>query len=355
MKKIIILLVIGAAAVAAYLNVSSDEAAPAKGKRGPSVVSVVVTPVASQVLQDRVEALGTAKAKESVTITSKVTEKVDSLAFDDGDMVAKGQLLLTLRQDEQQAMVKEAKIQLADHIREFQRIDSLVTNQTIAELERDRLQTLIDTARAKLSQAQAELSERSIKAPFAGRLGLRQVSLGSLVSTGQSITNLDDISIIKLDFSVPERFLGDLQPGKKVEATTVAYPDDVFHGIVRSIESRIDPVTRAVMIRAEINNEDGRLLPGMLMKVRLINAEHQTLVVPESAIIPNQADHFVYLVDDSGMVTRQQVKIGIRQRGVVELVDGVEEGQQVVIRGAMKVRMGQKVNATQSEAWITKE
>ncbi|GLP94760.1 efflux RND transporter periplasmic adaptor subunit [Paraferrimonas sedimenticola] len=354
MKKIIIALLVIVAAGAAYLQFSPKEAAKGPQKRGPGVVNVVVTDVTEQVVQDRVEALGTTRAKESVTITSKVTEKIDSISFDDGDMVSAGQLLVTLRQNEQAAKVRAAKVQLADHIREYQRIDSLVTNQTIAELERDRLQTLIDTARANLSQSEAELQTRSIKAPFAGRLGLRQVSTGSLVSTGQEITTLDDISTIKLDFSVPERFLGDLRPGSSVEAISAAYPDKVFRGTVKSLDSRIDPETRAVVVRAEIPNQDGLVLPGMLMKVRLIKAEHTTLVVPESAIIPLQADHFVYLVDDSGMVERKQVKIGIRQRGLVELVDGVSEGQQVVIRGAMKVRVGQKVNATTSEPWVTK-
>jgi membrane fusion protein (multidrug efflux system) len=219
----------------------------------------------------------------------------------------------------------------------------------VAELERDRLQTLIDTTRAELEQAQSSLNDRSILAPFNGRLGLRQISVGSLVSPGTVITTLDDISTIKLDFSVPERFIQDLEPGKKVEAKAVAFPDVTFKGVVTSIDSRVNPITRTVIVRAEIPNPELRLLPGMLMKVKLIKRSREALMLPESAIIPIQNSHYVYSVNADKVIERKQVTIGIRTRGWVEILDGLALGENVVIRGLLKVHPGDKVQTEFAE------
>lgn len=229
MKKIIIIIAILAAGWFGYQSMQPQAPQQAKVKLTPNVV---IAMAAMAPVRDEVEAIGTNKAFESVTITPKVTDVVTSLKFDDGDIVKKGDLLVQLQNAEQIAKVKVAQVKVSDNQRELARISSLVTSRTVAELERDRLQTLIDTTRAELEQAQSSLNDRSIVAPFNGRLGLRQVSVGSLVTPGTEITTLDDISKIKLDFSVPERFIQDLQPGKQVEAKAVAFPDEIFKGKV---------------------------------------------------------------------------------------------------------------------------
>ncbi|MGS0682006.1 efflux RND transporter periplasmic adaptor subunit [Shewanella sp. 125m-7] len=345
MKKIIIILTL--LAVAAYLYWQQPPAQPQKKSR--PTPNVVITKAAMQPIRDEVEALGTSKANESITVTPKVTDVVTQVNFNDGDLVQKGRLLIQLQDSEQRARVTVAKVKVKDHQRELERIRSLVTSQTIAELERDRLQTLIDTAKAELAQAQSALGDRSIKAPFSGALGLRQVSVGALVSPGNAITTLDDISVIKLDFSVPERFLQALALGKKVEATAVAFDDEVFKGKVVSIDSRINPKTRTVIVRAEIPNPTQRLLPGMLMKVMLIKTSRDALILPESAIIPIQDRHYVYVVNDEDVIEQKQVSLGLRKRGWVEIIDGVVLDEQVVIRGLLKVRPGDKVKVTFSE------
>lgn len=341
MKKIILLLVLLAAAAIGYQQWHQQQA-PAERKARP-VPNVVVYKAAIQAVRDEVEALGTSKAYESVTITPKVSDVVTSIRFDDGQIVKQGQLLAKLQDAEQQARVELARIKVRENTREFDRISSLVTSKTVAETERDRLQTLIESARAEVEQAQAALRDRQITAPFNGRLGLRQVSVGSLVTPGVVITTLDDISVIKLDFSVPERFIQDLLPGKIVEASAVAYPDKLFRGKVVSIDSRVNPTTRAVVVRAEIPNPDGQLLPGMLMKVKLIKQNREALLLPESAIIPIQNRHYIYLANSEGVVEERQVTIGLRSRGWVEILEGVELGEQVIIRGILKVRPGDKV------------
>ncbi|AQS35833.1 RND family efflux transporter, MFP subunit [Shewanella psychrophila] len=319
------------------------------GKKHRPIPNVVVAKATIEPIRDEVEALGTSKANESITVTPKVTEVATKINFEDGDIVKKGRLLVQLQDREQRARVKVAKVRVNDHRRELDRIRSLVTSQTIAELERDRLQTLIDTAKAELEQSQAALADRKILAPFNGRLGLRQVSVGSLLTPGTVITTLDDISVIKLDFSVPERFLGSLAIGKTVEATAVAFPDELLKGKVISIDSRINPTTRAVIVRAEIPNPDNRLMPGMLMKVTLIQQSREALILPESAIIPIQDRHYVYLVNDENVIVQHQVTLGLRKRGWVEVLEGVELNELVVIRGILKVRPGDKVKVQFSE------
>ncbi|ABZ76878.1 efflux transporter, RND family, MFP subunit [Shewanella halifaxensis HAW-EB4] len=345
MKKIIIILTL--LVVGAYLYFQQPPAEQVKKSR--PIPNVVVTKAEIQPIRDEVEALGTSKANESITVTPKVTEVVTEVNFNDGELVQKGRLLVQLQDSEQLARVTVAKVKVKDHQRELERIRTLVTSQTIAELERDRLQTLIDTAKAELAQAQSALKDRRISAPFSGALGLRQVSVGALVSPGNAITTLDDISVIKLDFSVPERFLQALALGKQVEATAVAFDGEVFEGKVVSIDSRINPKTRAVIVRAKIPNPKQRLLPGMLMKVKLIKTSRDALILPESAIIPIQDRHYVYVVNDEGVIEQKQVSLGLRKRGWVEIIDGVVLNEHVVIRGLLKVRPGDKVKVTFSE------
>ncbi|GIU47026.1 efflux RND transporter periplasmic adaptor subunit [Shewanella algidipiscicola] len=345
-KTIIILMILAAIAGAYYYNNPSSSQLSIKPRPIPNVV---IAKVEMQPIRDEVEALGTGKANESITVTPKVTDMITELNFEDGDIVEKGRLLVRLQDREQIASVTVARVKMNDHKRELARISSLVTSQTVAALERDRLQTLIDTAKAQLEQAESALKDRRIIAPFSGRLGLRQVSEGSLVTPGTVITTLDDISTIKLDFSVPERFLQSLKVGKTVETSAVAYDGELFSGKVISIDSRVNPTTRAVVVRAALPNQDLRLLPGMLMKVKLIKQNREALIIPEAAIIPIQRDQFVYLVNDDNVIEQRQVKLGIRKRGWVEIVEGLQVGEQVVTRGILKVRPGDEVKVQLSE------
>ncbi|UAL41596.1 efflux RND transporter periplasmic adaptor subunit [Shewanella inventionis] len=346
MKKILLLIAIVSIALFGYFSFEPEKS---QSQRPRAIPNVVVAKVEVMPIRDEVEALGTGRAYESIIVTSKVSEIVSEINFDDGDIVEKGAVLVRLRNDEHKAKVAVAEVKLAENLRELERIRSLISSKTIAELERDRLQSLIDTTRAEVEQAKAALNDRVISAPFAGRLGLRQVSVGSLVTPGEQISTLDDVSKIKLDFSVPERFIQELIPGKLVEAHAVAYPDRVFKGVVTSIDSRVNPETRAVVVRAVMANADLSLLPGMLMKVKLIKQSREALLLPEAAIIPIQDKHYVYLVDQDNKVVQQQVTLGIRSRGWAEITDGLSVGQQVMIRGILKVRPGDEVKVQQAE------
>ncbi|WP_417345477.1 efflux RND transporter periplasmic adaptor subunit [Ferrimonas sp.] len=354
MKKTIvagIVLAVGVAGAIYHKETSKGDGARGKPRGTPSVV---VTQVAAESMRREVEALGTVKARESVVMSVKVTEKVEAVHFDDGQRVEAGTLLLTLSDGEQQAKLRAARANLQEQQREFNRIKDLVQAKTIASSELDRLATSVDVAKATLAQYQAELDARYLRAPFSGVLGFREVSPGTLVTPGTEVTTLDDIQVVKLDFPVPERFLSQLNPGRSVEATAAAFPERVFTGTVVSIDSRVDPVTRAVVVRANIENPDLALRPGMLMTLKLITEQRDTLVVPEESIIPLQQRHYLFVVTPDNRIEQREVEVGLRIRGRAEILSGVNAGEIVVTRGIMKVRPGQEVNTRSGEPFTVR-
>ncbi|RLV61729.1 efflux RND transporter periplasmic adaptor subunit [Parashewanella curva] len=355
MKKFFLVSLVIALCVLGYYFLNPESQSPQHKRPSNIITPVVVTKVETKKLTDELEALGNIKANESIDLTSKVSELVTHLYFDDGAMVRKGQLLVQLRDASQQAALRQAKVALANDERDLRRIVQLVKDKSIAETEKDQAQTQIDTAKAQVKSAIADVRDRKIVAPFSGRLGLRQVSVGALVTPSTVITTLDDLSTVKLDFSVPERYLQTLQVGKEVEAKAIAYPDETFKGKVKSIDSRIDPETRAVVIRAVLKNPQMKLLPGMLMTVNLIKDHKTSLVLPEDAIIPRQNRQYVYVVDDKNKVVQKQVTVGIRKFGIVEITSGLKEGESVITRGQLKVRPGSTVQPHTQENFTFKK
>jgi membrane fusion protein (multidrug efflux system) len=200
---------------------------------------------------------------------------------------------------------------------------------------------------ARVAGARSQLNDTIIRAPFAGRVGLRNISIGSYVSPGTVITTLDDTSVIKLDFSVPEVFLAALQEGLAISARTSAYPEVEFKGKVSSIDSRLDPVSRAIVVRARIDNKDGRLKPGMFMTVKLMRADSAALMLPEEALVPEGNKKFVFVVRD-GKAMRTEIETGRRRPGEVEVTAGLAEGDVIVTEGTQKVRDGAPVKVMQA-------
>ena len=196
----------------------------------------------------------------------------------------------------------------------------------------DAQRATMESTRARLDATRARLSDRVITAPFAGVLGFRQVSPGTLVTPGTVIASLDDVSVIKLDFAVPEAFLSAVAPGQAITAGSAAWPDREFNGLVTTVDSRVDPVTRAVTVRAELPNPDRELRPGMLLTVRLFRPERQALVVPEISVIQVARQAHVFRVKDDGTVEQVDVRLGQRRRGEVEVLEGLSAGDRVVVR-----------------------
>lgn len=316
--------------------------------QGP--VQVVAAAASAKEFTAAIEALATVSANEAVTLSATVTEQVRATHFRDGQQVKAGQLLVELVDDEEQAALQLAQVALREQQREYRRIEDLVKRKTIASSELDRIQSLLEAAEAQIASARAQLAERQIRAPFSGQLGLRQISVGTLVTPGTVLTTLDDLASVNLDFNVPERYLADLKVGAEINASADAYPEQRFKATVTTIAARIDPISRSVTVRAKAANSDGKLRPGMLLKLALINQRHQGLAVAEEALLQVGEEQFVFVIKADDTIERRVVRSGLRADGQVEIVAGLAAGEQVVVRGTQKVRPGGRVQRSQ-EPW----
>ncbi|KAA2285294.1 efflux RND transporter periplasmic adaptor subunit [Arenimonas fontis] len=309
----------------------------------PTAVVVTTTVVQPQPWSDTIEALGTARANESVLITAKVTETVVRVNFEDGDEVEAGDVLVDLSGKAELAGLEEAAAAYREARQQYERQRELAERKLISAGQLDTQRAAMESARARLDATRARLADRVITAPFAGVLGFRQVSPGTLVTPGTTITSLDDISVIKLDFTIPETYLSAVAPGQTVRARSAAWPEREFEGRVATVESRVDPVTRAVTVRAELPNPDRLLRPGMLLTLRLFQPERQALVVPEIAVTQVARDAHVFRVREDGTVEQVPVTLGARRAGEVEVAAGLSAGDRIVVDGVVKLRPGMRV------------
>lgn len=317
-------------------------------RRAAKPTPVVVTTVGVRMFADKIEALGTALAYESVVITAEVTGRVVKINFTDGDRVDQGDVLVELDNDEEAAALAAAEANLATQETQNKRLQDLVRKRSASQTALDEQANLLKQAVANLAIARARLRKRSIKTPFAGQLGIRQVSLGALVGPGDEIVTLDDLSRIKLDFSVPEIALSSLQRGAGIEASSAAYPQRTFGGEVTTVSTRVDPVTRTVIVRAELPNDAALLKPGMLLTVDLASNRARSLAVPEASLVPLEDKQFVYRIVDGNTVERVAVAIGRRQPGIVEVLTGLRAGDQVITEGTTRVAPNAEVTIVDS-------
>jgi membrane fusion protein (multidrug efflux system) len=341
------------AALAGTLAACGSDA-PAGGGRPPAA-TVTTTVVAAKPWSDAIEALGTLRANESVLVTAKVSETVVRVNFQDGDLVEAGQVLVDLSGGAEIAGLEEVAATYREAQQQYERLRELSVQKLIPQSQLDAQRGTVDAARARLNVVRARLSDRVITAPFAGVLGFRQVSPGTLVTPGTTIASLDDISLMKLDFAVPETFLSALAKGQVVTARSAAFPDREFNGIVATVDSRVDPVTRAVTVRAEVPNPDRLLRPGMLLTLRVFRPERQALVIPEIAVIQVAQDAHVFRVKADDTVEQVVVTLGQRRSGEVEITGGLAAGDRIVVDGTVKLRAGAAIRDVQPAPAATAE
>lgn len=341
------LVVLAALALLSACGKESAGPATARGGSAPTVTEYRVEPGE---WIDQIEALGTAGANESVTLTAKVTEVVRSVRFQDGDRVRQGDVLVELTGQAEVANLREAQASLNEAQQQLQRLEPLVEQGTLPRAQLDTQRALRDSARARADAIRARLAERVISAPFDGVLGFRQVSDGALVTPGTVIATLDDIDTIKLDFTVPERYLSTLALGQAIVARSVAWPERPFHGKVTSVGSRVDPVSRAITLRAELANPEHLIKPGMLLTVELATQPRETLVIPELALIQVGTRQSVYRLAEDNTVSEVVVRTGARRLGEVEIVSGLNAGDRIVHEGTGKLRDGVRVTVVEPAA-----
>lgn len=341
------LLIVFALAISAIIAWTAktwvDNQAQSKRGWGSGPTLVVTAPARMTTIVDEIDSIGTAQANEHVELASKVTDTVSKVNFSDGMYVEKGDILVEQTNAEETAQLSEAEATLEEATRQFKRVQNLIDQKLAAETQLDEERARMQTAKARYEAIVARLDDKIIRAPFSGVLGFRNVSPGTLLTPATPVTTLDDISTIKLDFDVPETYLAGLQQGQEVIASSAAWPKREFKGSVETINSRVDPVTRTLTVRALIRNNDKLLRPGMLLTVKLILERQQALVVPEEAVVPIQDKTYVYTIDDRNIAERKEISVGRRKPGIIEVVSGLKAGDEVITQGIIKIHPGSEV------------
>ncbi len=315
----------------------------AGGGRGQAVSEAVI---ATRSFTDEIRVLGVARGRRSVNITSSTSELITRVLFTDGQRVAAGAPLVELQAREEDAGIIEARAQVAQAQRQFDRYKTLADRGIAPRVTVEDAETALATAQASLSAAQARRGDRLIRAPFAGVLGLSSVTAGTLVNPGGVITTLDDIDVVRVDFPVPERYLGALRAGTPIRATIDAYDDEVFGGRIALIDTRINEQTRAVTARAEIPNPGARIRPGMAVRVAVQQGQRMAPGAPEAAVQYEGDGAFVYRIargERGSTAQRVEVETGSVEGGFVEILAGLNVGDRIVGSGLNRIQPGAPV------------
>lgn len=313
------------------------------GGRGQTVSEAVATP---RQFSDEIRVLGVARGRRSVNITSSTSELIARVLFTDGQRVAAGTPLVELQAREEDADIIEARARLAQAQRQAERLKALADRGIAPRVTAEDAETGLLTAQASLSAALARRGDRVIRAPFPGVLGLSSVTAGTLVNPGGIITTLDDIDVVRVDFPVPERYLGLLRRGTVITATIDAYGEDAFVGRIAFIDTRVNEQTRSVTARAEIPNPGARIRPGMAVKVAVQQGVRTAAAVPEAAVQYEGEGAFVYRIargERGSTAQRLEVETGAVEEGFVEILSGLNAGDRVVGSGLNRIQPGARV------------
>ena len=317
-----------------------------RGGPGGRAQQVAQAQVVERSFSDNIEVLGVARGRRSVTITPGTTELITRVLFRDGQTVTAGTPLVELQTGEEDAGIIQARAEVEQTRRDMERWEALAERGIAPRVTAEQARTAFETASAGLRAAQARRGDRIIRAPFAGVLGLSTVTAGTLVNPGAVIATLDDISVIRVDFPVPERYISTLTSGTSIVARSDAFPGQEFVGRIAQLDTRVDAQTRAVIARAEFPNPGGRIRPGMAMRVSIQHGQRQAPSVPESAVQYEASSAFVYRIvtrDEASMAQRVTVETGAVESGFVEILSGVSLNDRVVGSGLNRIQPGAPV------------
>jgi membrane fusion protein (multidrug efflux system) len=328
-------------------DAGASAASGAQAKAGvpaSGAVAVEAVKVARVAMPQTITAVGSLRSDESITLRPEVAGRISAILFSEGQRVAKGATLVRLDPSINEADTQQARANLKLAQSKFDRATDLAKSNFISGQAKDEAENNLRVAEAALQLAEAKLAKMELKAPFAGIIGLRVMSLGDYVKEGADIVNLESIDPLKVDFRVPEIYLRQVQVGQALEVTLDALPGKTYEGRVFAINPLVDANGRAIVIRAMVKNPDTALRPGMFARVRLITRDQQdALVIPEQAIVPQGDEQYVFKVVD-GKAFRTKVAVGQRREGKVEIVGGLASGEMVVSAGQAKLRDGVNVS-----------
>ncbi|NTV72027.1 MAG: efflux RND transporter periplasmic adaptor subunit [Azonexaceae bacterium] len=325
---------------------AAPNGAPAKPAAGGAPASfptaVEVARVAASDFSDEVAAVGTLKSNESVVLRPEVSGRVASIGFKDGAIVAKGTVLVVFDAAIQDAELQQARANLALAKSSYERNVELVGKKFLSQQALDASAATLKVQEAAVQLAEAKAAKMRIKAPFAGMVGLRNVSVGDYLKDGQDLINIEDVATLRVDFKLPENYLGRIVKGQIVEVLSDALPSERFKAVLDAIDPMVDQNGRSISARARLDNAKGKLRPGMFVRVRLLFGERKgVLMVPEQAIVPGGQPAVFKVVD--GKASLVKVKLGVRRAAQVEVVEGLATGDLVVTAGQLKLREGAAV------------
>jgi len=325
-----------------WMSASTPAAsAPARPAMPIAVETVEVRAVS---MTDEATAVGNLRSNESVVLRPEVSGRIRAISFTEGQPVSRGDVLFELGDAVERAELQQALANLELAESNFRRSSDLFERNFVSQSAREEASSRLAVARAATELARARLERMRIKAPFSGVIGIHNVSVGEYVKDGDPLVNLEDVSVLKVDFRLPEVFLQRIRPGQALEVMSDTLPGERFSATVAAIDPQLDVQGRAVLLRAELSNHDRRLHPGMFARVTLTLAERESvLVVPEQAVVPapGEMNHVYRVVDDKA--ERVNVKTGARRDAQVEIVEGLQAGDVVVTAGQLKLRDGAAV------------
>lgn len=318
----------------------------------PPAVTVSSANVRTEHWLPKLASIGGLSAIQGVDVSSEVPGKVTSINFQSGHQVERGDLLVQLDSTAEQAMLRGLKAERALAKLDFDRAKGLAQTSAVSQAQLDRAKSQLDSLAAKVSEQEAQIAKRSIRAPFAGELGIRRVDLGEFVSPGTEIVTLQNLDPIYVDFTLPERFLKDLSIGQAVEIEVAAFPGTIFQGSISAVSPKVEETTRNVGLQATLPNEARRLRPGMFAQINVLTAgEEAVLTLPRTAITFYPYGDSVYVIDEQAgelTVQRRQVETGRVRNERVEILSGLKDGELVVNTGQGKLRAGQSVKIDNS-------
>jgi len=347
--RIAILLAFFAGAAIAQAPTAQAQSSKDAPKGPPPAMPVKAAAARIAPAVDEVGAVGTLRADEAVTIRPEIAGRVVEFRFSEGQAVARGSVLVKLDQSELGAVLASSRAQLMWEEQRMARAEDMHKKGFISQQGLDDQKTNLVRAKAKLAEDDAKLAKTEMRASFSGVAGLRQVSEGQYVAAGTDIVRLEKIDQLKLDFRIPESFIGKLKTGQPLKVLVDAYPDKAFAGSVYAIEPGVDDQTRTILLRARVANPELKLRPGMFGRVQVqLGVREKAIWIPEAAIVPKGQDLTVYRVVD-GKVDIVRVQTGVRKVGEVEIVKGLGEGELVVTEGTQKVGPGSSVTLIKNE------
>ncbi len=323
----------------AGLRLNQQNPAPRPAGGPPMVEAMAVKQVD---LQDAVTAVGTLKGADSLVLKSELAGRVAQIAFADGAQVKKGDLLVEFDAAIQRAQYNQAKAERDLAVARLKRTQDLFDKKFLSAASLDDVKASAEIAEAKLALAKATLDKMSVRAPFDGVIGLRQMSVGDYIREGTDLVNLEDVSRLRADFRIPEQFSSRLRPQQTVRLSSDAFPGKSFPARVTAVDSAVDVSGRSLLVRAELTDESRRLKPGMFVRVSLVlETRPKAIVVPEEALVTAQGRTTIFKVVD-GKAVSSPVQTGLRTmvdgKPVVEVVKGLAEGETVVTAGQIKIR-----------------